>query len=94
MYKNNELDKGSQEISPIASMCLSKMFITIVVMFIGYHLFGLTFETHTLITTTTSNPVTSISPHDRHFAASIWAFPDTILFHIFFECSITTFFRL
>lgn len=66
------------------------MFIAIVVMVIGYHLLRLTLETHTLVTSATSNSIAPISPHNRHFTASIWAFSDTIFFHILLKSCIST----
>lgn len=55
-------------LSPIASMNISQVLITIIVILISYHLVWLALEAHALIAPTARHSITAIQSHDRHFA--------------------------
>lgn len=66
------------------------MLIAIVVIVVGYHLVRLAFEAHTLVTSTTCDPVTAINTNHRDFTLIVWTLPDPVFLHILFKGFITS----
>jgi hypothetical protein len=79
-FLNTIILKSNLYSSPIASMNISQMLITVIIMIVWNHFFRLAFETHTFITSTTSNPITTISSLNRHLTTLIWTFSNSMLF--------------
>ena len=75
-------------------MNFSQMLITIIIIIIRYHLIGITFKAHTLITSTTSNSKAAISSYDGHFTTFVGANSNTIFLHIFLKQMISSHFSL
>ena len=71
-------------------MYIIEMLIAIVIVIIGDHFIGFTFETHTFSTAAAGYSIASIGPFNRHFALIVWASADIILFHILLKCCTTT----
>ena len=81
-------------ISPITSMDIGQMFITIVVVIVCDHFLWLAFEAHAFVASTASYSVAAVCTHYWHFAALVWAFSDAVLFHVFLECGVASLFGL
>ena len=66
-----------------------EMVVAISIVIVSYHLFRLAFETHTFLASTTSDSVASINTIHWNSTFFIGILPNSILFHIFFECFIS-----
>jgi hypothetical protein len=73
-------------------MNIVQMLVAFVVVIVGDHLIGLTFEAHTFIASATGHSETAINSYQGHLARFIWALSDSILFHVSFKEFVTSFF--
>jgi hypothetical protein len=81
-------------LSPIASVDVVQVFVALVVIIVSYHFVRLTFETHTLVASTTCHSVTAVYSDNRNLTFFIRTLSNTIFKHIFFEELITSKFGL
>ena len=70
------------------------MFVAVVVVIIGDHLFWFTFEAHRLIATRASDTVASVDPDHWYFALIVRTLSDAVLFHVLFESCVPAIFGL
>jgi len=91
---SNKWSIQSTALSPIASMLLVEVVVAICVIVVSYHFFRLAFETHTFLASGAGDSVAAVNTNDRNFTFLVGTLSDTILFHVFFECLVTSTFGL
>lgn len=77
-------------ISPITTMGVSQVFVTIIIVIVSDHFVCLTLETHTLAASIAGDSIAPVNSFDRHSAFIIGTFPDIVLLHKFLEKQVTS----
>lgn len=75
-------------------MDVIEVFVAVVVVVIGDHLFWFTLEAHRLIAPRTSDTVAPVDPDHWYFALVVRTLSDAVLFHVLFESCVTAIFGL
>ena len=71
-------------------MFLVEVVVAVSVVVVGYHLFGLALEAHTLLASTAGDSVAPVDTDDGYLALLVGALPHTVLLHVLLEGFVST----